>query len=74
MDDNGPKFRPEIQQVSIVPLYSIHVSHQTSLKQMMYIAGETQDPSVETISLVEEITRDQVVLMVSCSLSSRFYG
>ncbi|KAH6977597.1 transcription initiation factor IID, 18kD subunit-domain-containing protein [Ilyonectria sp. MPI-CAGE-AT-0026] len=46
MDDNGPKFRPEIQQ-------------------MMYIAGETQDPSVETISLVEEITRDQVVLMLT---------
>lgn len=30
----------------------------------MYIAGETQDPSVETIAVVEEIIRDQVVLMV----------
>lgn len=31
---------------------------------MMYIAGETHDPPIETISLVEEIIRDQVVQMV----------
>jgi hypothetical protein len=31
---------------------------------MMYVAGETQEPSLETISLVEEIIKDQVYLMV----------
>lgn len=30
----------------------------------MYIAGETQEPSVETIAVVEEIVRDQIILMV----------
>ncbi|EEU33853.1 uncharacterized protein NECHADRAFT_55950 [Fusarium vanettenii 77-13-4] len=32
---------------------------------MMYIAGETQDPSAETIAVVEEIIRDQLVLMLT---------
>ncbi|KAI8716297.1 hypothetical protein NCS52_00922900 [Fusarium sp. LHS14.1] len=32
---------------------------------MMYIAGETQDPSAETIAIVEEIIRDQLVLMLT---------
>ncbi|KAJ0164804.1 SAGA complex subunit spt3 [Colletotrichum tanaceti] len=31
------------------------------IQQMMYIAGETQDASVQTIKLIEDIIRDQVV-------------
>lgn len=34
------------------------------VNQMMYVSGETQEPSVDTIMLVESIVRDQVVLMV----------
>ena len=30
----------------------------------MYVAGETQDPAVETLAMVEEIIRQQVVQMV----------
>ncbi|KAH7139598.1 transcription initiation factor IID, 18kD subunit-domain-containing protein [Dactylonectria estremocensis] len=35
------------------------------IQQMMYVAGESQEASVETISLVEEIIRDQVALMLT---------
>ncbi|KAI8663303.1 hypothetical protein NCS57_00930900 [Fusarium keratoplasticum] len=38
---------------------------KSEIQRMMYIAGETQDPSVETIAVVEEIIRDQVVLMLT---------
>ncbi|KAK6211434.1 spt3 [Colletotrichum tabaci] len=31
------------------------------IQQMMYIAGETQDASIQTIKLIEDIIRDQVV-------------
>ena len=33
--------------------------------QMMFVAGETGDPSVETTSMIEEIVRQQVVEIVS---------
>ncbi len=32
---------------------------------MMFVSGETQDPSIETIVLVENIVHDQVVQGVS---------
>ncbi|KAJ0121897.1 spt3 [Diaporthe amygdali] len=35
------------------------------IQQMMYIAGETQDPSTETIALVENIIHDQVVRLLT---------
>ncbi|KAH6959884.1 transcription initiation factor IID, 18kD subunit-domain-containing protein [Ilyonectria sp. MPI-CAGE-AT-0026] len=35
------------------------------IQQMMYVAGETLEPSVETISLVEDIIRDQVAQMLT---------
>ncbi|KAK7430483.1 Transcription initiation protein spt3 [Neonectria magnoliae] len=35
------------------------------IQQMMYVAGETLEASVETMSLVEDIIRDQVVLMLT---------
>lgn len=31
---------------------------------MMYIAGETQEPSTKTVKLIEDIILDQVVHMV----------
>ncbi|KAH8821815.1 transcription initiation factor IID, 18kD subunit-domain-containing protein [Xylogone sp. PMI_703] len=43
------------------------------IQQMMYIAGETQEPPLETITLVEEIIRDQVIHMLTTAneLASR---
>ncbi|KAJ9138384.1 Transcription initiation protein Spt3 [Pleurostoma richardsiae] len=35
------------------------------IQEMMYVAGETEEPSLETISLVEDIIRDQVILMLT---------
>lgn len=34
------------------------------LKQMMFVSGETAEPSIETTSAIEEITRQQVVEIV----------
>jgi hypothetical protein len=35
---------------------------------MMFIAGETSDPSTETVLLIESIVRDQVTLLVGLHL------
>lgn len=34
------------------------------IKQMMYVSGETAEPSTETTGMVEEIVRQQVIEMV----------
>lgn len=34
-------------------------------RQMMFVSGETAEPSVETTTLIEEIVRQQVIEMVS---------
>jgi hypothetical protein len=33
--------------------------------QMMFVSGETAEPSAETTSMIEEIVRQQVIEMVS---------
>ncbi|RSL90289.1 hypothetical protein CDV31_015712 [Fusarium ambrosium] len=45
----------------------------SEIQRIMYIAGETQDPSVEAIAVVEEIIREQLVLMLTTAneLASR---
>ena len=42
------------------------------LQQMMFVAGETGEPSSETTTLVEEIVHDQVIEMVSLAIESVF--
>lgn len=37
----------------------------TDMIQMMFVSGETAEPSVETTSLIEEIVRQQVIEIVS---------
>ncbi len=37
--------------------------------QMMFVAGETGDPSSETTTLIEQIVHEQVIEMVSLSIS-----
>lgn len=39
------------------------------ITQMMFVSGETGEPSVETTTIIEEIVREQVVEMVSCEQS-----
>lgn len=36
------------------------------LRQMMFVAGETSEPSVETTTLIEQIVHEQVYEMVHC--------
>ena len=36
--------------------------------QMMFVSGETGEPSIETTTIIEEIVREQVVEMVSLVL------
>lgn len=38
------------------------------LRQMMFVSGETAEPSVETTTLIEEIVRQQVVEIVCAPL------
>lgn len=38
--------------------------------QMMYVSGETGEPSVETTSIIEDIVRQQVIELVSCFFSA----
>ena len=42
------------------------------LQQMMFVAGETGEPSSETTTLVEEIVHDQVIEMVSLAIECVF--
>jgi hypothetical protein len=39
------------------------------IRQMMYVSGETAEPSVETTSIIEDIVRQQVIEMVSLIIS-----
>jgi len=36
----------------------------TQFEQMMYVSGETAEPSVETTSMIEDIVRQQVIELV----------
>lgn len=40
------------------------------LRQMMYVSGETAEPSVETTSIIEDIVRQQVIELVSIPVDS----
>lgn len=42
--------------------------YRQEIQQMMYVSGETGEPSIETTSMIEEIVRQQVVEMLrSCT-------
>ena len=40
-----------------------------ALQQMMFVAGETGEPSSETTTLIEQIVHEQVIEMVSLFIS-----
>lgn len=64
MSSSEPKFRQEIQQVSAHKLDCENISILNIL-EMMYVSGETLDPSTETILLIETLVQQQVFHMVS---------
>lgn len=37
----------------------------TEISQMMFVFGEVQDPMAETVNLVEDIVRSQIIELVS---------
>ena len=39
----------------------------TEISQMMFVFGEVQDPMPETVNLVEDIVRSQIIELVSVS-------
>lgn len=45
------------------------IRHTELLRQMMFVSGETAEPSADTTGMIEEIVRQQVIEMVSLSPS-----
>ena len=43
----------------------------TEISQMMFVFGEVQDPLPETVNLVEDIVRSQIIELVSSELVIR---
>lgn len=41
--------------------------YRQEIQQMMYVAGETGEPSIETMGIIEEIVRQQVIEMLRAS-------
>ncbi|KAF4921452.1 SAGA complex subunit spt3 [Colletotrichum viniferum] len=49
-------------------LYGIHERIANVFRKMMYVSGETAEPSVETTSMIEDIVRQQVIeLLRNCT-------
>lgn len=62
-DGKQYKYRQEIQQVSTTHFHRSATTTNFPL-QMMYVSGETGEPSVETTGIIEEIVRQQVIEIV----------
>ena len=43
----------------------------TEISQMMFVFGEVQDPMSETVNLVEDIVKSQIIELVSVVCGSR---
>lgn len=43
----------------------------TEISQMMFVFGEVQDPMPETVNLVEDIVRSQIIELVSSAAVAR---
>ena len=63
--DRQYKYRQEIQQASWARLTRCMLGLTNLALQMMYVSGETGEPSPETTGLIEDIVRQQVVELVS---------
>ncbi|KIX03191.1 uncharacterized protein Z518_06743 [Rhinocladiella mackenziei CBS 650.93] len=62
----GSDFHPDVQS-SIMPGdeddFMLRLTH--GIEQMMFVSGETAEPSVETTWMIEEIVREQVLEMLT---------
>lgn len=56
-------FSKDAKQFRELPPY-FKVIIADTFKQMMYVSGETGEPSVETTSIIEDIVRQQVIELV----------
>jgi hypothetical protein len=74
--DNGPVFTTlssspdEEEENQEADAYSSHDDKSTitnMIFQMMFVSGETAEPSIDTTTLIEDITRQQVLEIVSFS-------
>ena len=54
-------------------LVSIQSDLRETLMQMMYVSGEIGEPSLETLAIIEEIVRQQVIELVSVLVFSFFF-
>lgn len=61
MAESRAKYRTEITQVSMRKYTSLGLSNGL---QMMFVSGETGDPSPETTTMIEDIVREQVMQML----------
>ncbi len=49
--------------------------YSQEISQMMFVFGEVQDPNPETVNLVEDIVRSQLIELVStCVVFMIYYG
>ena len=60
----GPPWFYE-EDLSRSSVQSFEVTLTESIKQMMFVSGETAEPSVETTGIIEDIVRQQVIELVS---------
>jgi len=66
----GSKMLPgSLQSYYGEPQRAYHCTLTREIKKMMYVSGETGEPSIETTSIIEEIVRQQVVEIVGSANS-----
>jgi transcription initiation protein SPT3 len=53
-------------EVFRLPLSAFEFKLTQSFQQMMFVSGETAEPSIETTGIIEDIVRQQVIELVSC--------
>lgn len=58
---NGRRYRMRAGFLSRLSKRAITID---SFQQMMYVSGETTEPSVETTGIIEDIVRQQVIELV----------
>jgi hypothetical protein len=61
-EDQNPKYPRDLEDTETMEDFRIRLTD--AIQQMMFVSGETAEPSVETTTLIEEIVRQQVIEMV----------
>jgi transcription initiation protein SPT3 len=61
---SSPSYTPSPGSASPEPLLPHHINLSLTIPQMMFVSGETGEPSPETTTLIESIVQDQVQHML----------